>query len=180
MTTTSEPPPAKGRRTPAPGAGVPARGAALTAALAAALLLLALPGCNEEPNALNDGFYTAQADSFGADGWRDFLTIYVNNGQIAIAEYDAVNLSGFRRSWDMDYHQSAMSTYGSKASQYYLSYQAALLSVQDAEGIQPIQGAQRMHQVFTALAMAAIDRSRANDNSIANVRLPENVFPGEL
>jgi major membrane immunogen (membrane-anchored lipoprotein) len=136
--------------------------------------------CTSKENNLHDGFFTAQADSFGPDSWKDYLTIYVNNGQITIVEFDATNLSGFRRSWDMDFQLEANTKHGSRATQSYIAYQSALLTLQDASRIQPISGAKRMHQIFTTLAAKAISNSQRNDKSITYVKLPENYFPGDL
>jgi major membrane immunogen (membrane-anchored lipoprotein) len=146
------------------------------AIVAAALLA----GCQEDGSPLHDGFFTAQASNFKSDGWKEYLTIYVSNGQITIVEYDAVNLSGFRRSWDMDYQLEANTRHGPKAAKCYLAYQSALLTLQDASRIQTLAGAKRMHQIFTALAEGAIARSRDNDKSIAYVKLPANDFPGDI
>jgi major membrane immunogen (membrane-anchored lipoprotein) len=145
-----------------------------------ALLLFAAAGCREDDNILHDGFYTAEADAFGEDGWKDYLTIYVNNGQITIVEFDAFNLSGFRRSWDMEYQLRANVKFGPRVAHSHLSYQSALLTLQDAGRVQPLSGAKRMHQIFTALADGAIRNSRANDKSIAYVKLPENAFENDL
>jgi major membrane immunogen (membrane-anchored lipoprotein) len=148
--------------------------------LAIAILCLAALGCEEDREALKEGFYTAQAEGYSEAGWKDYLTIYVNNGRIAIIEFDAVNQSGFRRSWDMDYRLEATSLHGAKAFQCYLAYESALLTLQDVTKVQPVAGARRTHQVFTALAQEAIGRSRASDKSVANVPLPVNAFPGDL
>jgi major membrane immunogen (membrane-anchored lipoprotein) len=114
------------------------------------------------------------------DNWKNYLTIYVNNGQITIVEFDAFDQSGFRRSWDMDYLLEANTKHGAKATQCYLAYQSALLTLQDASRIQPVAGAKRMHQIFTTLAAKVISNSKADDKSIAYVKLPENAFPGDL
>jgi major membrane immunogen (membrane-anchored lipoprotein) len=118
--------------------------------------------------------------SFDQEGWKDYLTIYVNNGQITIVEYDARNLSGFRRSWDMDRMLAWNSTHGVRPSRYLLSYQNALLTLQDPRRIQPLPGGRNMYESFTALAEAAIGRSRSGESQVAFVRLQEKRHPGEL
>jgi major membrane immunogen (membrane-anchored lipoprotein) len=152
----------------------------LGAALMGACLAVLLSGCSSSEHPLKDGFFTAQADDFGPDGWKDFLTIYVSNGQIAIVEFDAVNLSGFRRSWDMDYRLRTIQKYGARAVESASTYQSALLTLQDAARVQPVAGARRMHRIFTTLAEAAVGQSKRNDKSIAYVTLPADAFPGSL
>jgi major membrane immunogen (membrane-anchored lipoprotein) len=177
MTTTSD----TGDAGPAPAAR--AAPAALPLAAAAALLLASaalLQGCREETRGLYDGYYTAEAMAYDRDGWKDYLTIYVNNGQITIVEYDSTNLSGFRRSWDMDRTLDWHGRHGQRPGSFVLSYRNALLALQDPSRIQPLQGGRNMHEAFTALAAAAIGRARTGDGQVAFVRLPHKRHPDEL
>jgi major membrane immunogen (membrane-anchored lipoprotein) len=172
-------PPLRRQTRQAPSLRAPALPAA--ALLAAAFIAAAiLPGCRERGATLHDGYYSSEAMSFDREGWKDYLTIYVNNGQITIVEYDARNLSGFRRSWDMDRMLAWNSTHGVRPSRYLLSYQNALLTLQDPRRIQPLPGGRNMYEAFTALAEAAIARARAGDGQVAFVRLLEKRHPGEL
>ncbi|MDR3153444.1 MAG: hypothetical protein LBW85_04030, partial [Deltaproteobacteria bacterium] len=161
----------------------PAFGLPLICALAlaaAALCSLALAGCAERRKALNDGYYSSEAKAFDEDGWKDYLTIYVNNGQITIVEYDAKNLSGFRRSWDMELTASWNASHKVRPGQLFLSYQNALVTLQDPAKIQPLPEGRNMHEAFTTLAAAAIERAKAGDRQIAFVTLPPKRYPGEL
>ncbi|MDR1312326.1 MAG: FMN-binding protein [Deltaproteobacteria bacterium] len=172
MTTTSD---AAGLSGPAP-----ARAAAAAALAAAALALAFAGGCRERTTSLHDGYYSSESMSYDQEGWKDYLTIYVNNGQITIVEYDARNLSGFRRSWDMDRMLAWNSSHGVRPTRYLLSYQNALLTLQDPRRIQPLPGGRNMYETFTSLAEAAIARSRSGDNQVAFVRLQQKRYPGEL
>jgi major membrane immunogen (membrane-anchored lipoprotein) len=149
-------------------------------AFMAFMALAAAGGCTESQSGLKDGYYSSEAADFDSEGWKDYLTIYVNNGQITIVEFDARNLSGLRRSWDMDRQLAWNSAHGVRPSNYLLSYQEALLTNQDPRKIQPLPGGRNMYEVFTSLAEAAIAQARAGEERVAFVRLPERRHPDEL
>jgi major membrane immunogen (membrane-anchored lipoprotein) len=129
---------------------------------------------------LRDGYYSAEARDYDRDGWKDYLTIYVNNGQITIAEYDSRNLSGFRRSWDLDHVLEWSRRHGVRPGSVMISYQNSLLTLQDPSRVQPIPGGRNMYLSFTSLAAAAIEQSRNGERQVAYVALPEREYPDEL
>ncbi|MDR1308844.1 MAG: FMN-binding protein [Deltaproteobacteria bacterium] len=157
----------------APRALLPALGLAL-------LCLLLIQGCHSQTDVLGDGFFTAMADGFDDDGWKDFLTIYVNNGSITTAEFNAFNEAGLLRSWDTDYMRTVHRKGGLNPNYYPRKYCSFLVAVQDPSRILPIEGGAKSHEIFLALAKAAIDYSRQRKNEIAEVRLPENGFPDDV
>jgi major membrane immunogen (membrane-anchored lipoprotein) len=147
------------------------------------LLLFSAPlwvSCSEERNALADGYFTAESMNYDGDGWKDYLTIYVNNGQITVAEYDARNMSGFRRSWDMDYLQGLRPFGRDRLSNYIISYQNSLVTLQNPEKIQPIPGTRNMHEVFTILAQNAINQAQKGKRGVVFVKLPDEQYPDDL
>lgn len=143
-------------------------------------LFLLLSGCSEEKNTLTDGYFTAESFYYNEDGWKDYLTIYVNNGHITIVEFDATNRSGFRRSWDMDYMVDWYANHDIRPGKYPLSYQNSLLTLQDPNKVQALPGGRNMHQVFTILANHAIDHSKRGDRSVAFPQLGPKEYPGDI
>jgi major membrane immunogen (membrane-anchored lipoprotein) len=129
---------------------------------------------------LSDGYFTAEAMDYNLEGWKDYLTIYVNNGQITIAEYDAKNMSGFRRSWDLDYLLEWHSKTGVPVTNYVFSYQNSLVTLQNPEAIQAIPGSRNMRDIFAALASRAIIQSKIGQKGVAYVKLPDKEYPNEL
>jgi major membrane immunogen (membrane-anchored lipoprotein) len=106
----------------------------------------------------------------------------VNNGQITICEFDARNLSGFRRSWDMDYMLGWQSASGSgvRLSNYIISYQNSLVTLQDPRKIQPIPGSRNVHDVFVNLAENAIAQAKSGKRGVVFVKLPEKLYPANI
>ena len=140
--------------------------------LALALALAFFPAaCTPGTPELKDGYYTAEADAFDAQGWKEYLTICVFNGRIVSAEYNARNSRGFLRSWDMaDKRRSTLAT-GTNQSKYSREYAAALLNRQDPAQIMPIPGASQVFPNFQRLAEAAVKQARAGNPQVALVRL---------
>jgi major membrane immunogen (membrane-anchored lipoprotein) len=121
---------------------------------------------------MRNGYFTAEASAFDAYGWKEFVTIYVNNNKIVTAEYNAKNASGFIRSWDMDFMRRMNETYGTYPNKYTRTYTVALLNKQDPAQISPIPGAAQSQKSFQLLAATAISQAKAGDRKVAFVNLP--------
>ncbi|MDR1508384.1 MAG: FMN-binding protein [Synergistaceae bacterium] len=120
---------------------------------------------------LRDGYYTAEMENYH-HGWKEFLTIYVNNGKIVFAEYDAKNASGLIKSWDMDYMRRMNKTDGNYPNKYTRKYAAELLIHQTPDGVDAMSGATESFVFFKTLADAAIRQALAGDKKVAFVRTP--------
>jgi major membrane immunogen (membrane-anchored lipoprotein) len=121
---------------------------------------------------LADGYYTAEAASYNSHGWKEYIAIYVDNNKIVTVDYNAKNASGFLRSWDMDYMRRMGALAGTYPTAYGREYSAALLRLQEPEGIDALAGATNSCASFKILAATAISRARAKDKSVALVELP--------
>jgi major membrane immunogen (membrane-anchored lipoprotein) len=132
---------------------------------------------SDQRDLLKDGYYTAEAVDFDQLGWKEYLTIYVCDGRIVSAEYNARNSRGFLRSWDMaDKRRSTLDT-GTNQGKYSRAYAVALLNRQDPARVDPAPGAARNHPHFQRLAEAAIAQARAGSRRVALVPLPVSQDP---
>ena len=133
------------------------------------LLLTAplLAGCTSG-TALQDGYYTAQAEEF-SHGWREYITILVKGGSIVSVEYNAENASGFIKSWDNTYMQTMLHDTGTYPNEYTRYYANQLLQGQGQGGIDAISGASSSHASFQILARAVLEQARKGDSSIVLV-----------
>jgi major membrane immunogen (membrane-anchored lipoprotein) len=154
--------------------------AAIMPLLIALLVILPAAGCNQRTNELTDGYYIAMAKDYDSEGWRDYLTICVNNGIITTAEFNAVNDNGLLRSWDMDYLSRVHVKGQLNPNHYPRQYCSFLISLQDPAKVRALEGGRRSHQIFVLLAKAAIDYSRNGIHDIAEVGLPENTHPNQI
>ncbi|MDR0616931.1 MAG: FMN-binding protein [Synergistaceae bacterium] len=120
------------------------------------------------PGIMKDGYYTAESAEYD-NGWKEFLSIYVKNGRIVTAEYDAKNASGFIKSWDMEYMRKMNETDGTYPNQYTRGYVFELINRQNVDGIDAISGATHSYYSFIALAEAVIARAKTGDKRVALV-----------
>lgn len=141
------------------------------------LVLVPVVGCSSgsdgDTAGLKEGYYTAEAVSFDSQGWKRFMTIYVNQDRIVTVEYNAKNASGFLRSWDMDNMRRMNAESGTYPSKYARAYAVSLINRQDPAKIDAVPGAAGHLESFQRLAEAAVDRARKGDKSVAFVQLPE-------
>jgi major membrane immunogen (membrane-anchored lipoprotein) len=121
---------------------------------------------------LRDGYYTAEVSSYN-HGWKEFLTIYVNDGKIITAEYNARNASGLIKSWDMEYMRDMNRTDHNYPNKYTRAYASALVEKQSTIGIDAMSGATESYHSFMLLAEAAIDSAKSGDNRVAYVTVPD-------
>jgi major membrane immunogen (membrane-anchored lipoprotein) len=121
---------------------------------------------------MHDGYYTAKAEEYDSEGWKDFLTIYVSDNKIVTVEFNAHTSSGFLRSWDPDYQRREREETGLHPSEYLRTYTSELLSLQNPASVLVVAGAERQHKTFQLLTEAAIARAKAGDKTIDLVKLP--------
>jgi len=136
----------------------------LKAALASLLLLLTLTACGPG-SALQDGYYTAQAAQF-SHGWKEFVTIMVNGGEVVSVEYNAENASGFIKSWDNAYMQTMLHSNGTYPNEYTRYYARQLLEGQGEQPIDALSGASSSHSTFQKLAAAVLELARQGNSQI--------------
>jgi len=121
-------------------------------------------------NSLQDGYYTAEEAEY-YQGWKEFITIYVNNGRIVTADFDGRNSSGFVKSWDMDYMRIMTKTNGTYPNEYTRAYVSDLMTLQSTERIDAISGATGSYRSFKQLANAAIRQAKTGEGKVVFVNI---------
>jgi len=145
-------------------------------ALLLCLLLLAalfLSSCANTAGAMTDGYYSAEMADFDSHGWKEVLTIYVKESIVISVDYEAMNASGFIKSWDMDYMRTMNETDGTYPNKYVRLYSEALLNYQNPEKVQAVTGATHSYHTFQALAIAALEHARTGNTDVAYVYAEE-------
>jgi major membrane immunogen (membrane-anchored lipoprotein) len=151
------------------GISVEIRRLFLGAALAIAVLSSA--ACASNAQGMRDGYYAAEAASFDAHGWKEFISIYVSNNKIISIEYNAKNASGFIKSWDTEYMRAMNRSDANYPNKYTRYYAARLLDEQNPDLVDAISGATHSHVSFQLLAKAAIVQAKAGDKQVALIDL---------
>jgi major membrane immunogen (membrane-anchored lipoprotein) len=138
------------------------------------LLILALfSACRGGSYKFYPGYYMAEAKDFDSHGWKEYVSVFINNNQIISVEYNAKNAAGFIKSWDMDYMRTMNSVSGTYPNEYTRFYAGALLESQDPDRVDALSGATNSYRSFKLLAKAAIAQARVGDKSVSFIDIPE-------
>lgn len=107
--------------------------------LLAAVMLLFLAGCGR----WQDGEYRAECAEFDSLGYRDYLAVTVENGEIVRAEYDAVSEDGGLKSEDEAYASEMRPICGVDPAEFSAALNAALTgrSAKSREPVDAVTGA---------------------------------------
>lgn len=135
-------------------------------------------GCQSSSTKLQDGYYTAE-DKNGNHGWYEYITIYVNDGEIVSCEYNAKNESGFIKSWDMNYMRNMNAVDDTYPNEYTRNYakqflDAKLTDSNTGDKVDGITRATHSYLTFVQLADAVIEKAKAGDATVALVDVPHD------
>ena len=132
----------------------------LSAVCAVMCAAVCIASCAKSGDALKDGYYTAEFNDYDANGWKGYLTIRISGQKIIHAEYDAVNPSGFLKSWDIDYMRFMNNLFGTYPNAYSRKYAEELIREQDFKDIDCVSGATYSYHAFLMLAEAVLENAR--------------------
>ncbi len=127
-----------------------------------------LGACGRDSQALKDGYYTAEAAD-ASYGWWEYVTIMVQNGEIVSTEYNAMNASGFIKSWDNAYMQNMLPVSGTYPNEYTRYYGSQLTGTDGNVKIDALSGASSSYNVFQKLVYAVVEQARKGDSSVVQV-----------
>ena len=116
---------------------------------------------------------------YDSHGWKEFVSIYINNGHIITVEYDAKNSSGFIKSWDPAYMREMNAIDYTYPNKYTREYIFTLLNFQDLSRIDVVSGATQSYHTFILLAQAVIEQARTGNKQIALVTQPVPDYPAQ-
>ena len=133
--------------------------------LVLALLLAACLTACGGGEALQDGYYTAQAAEF-SHGWKEYITIMVKGGSLISVEYNAENASGFIKSWDNAYMQTMLHSVGTYPNEYTRYYGGQLLKGQGEGGIDALTGATSSYGSFQHRLRQLLEGARSEERRV--------------
>ncbi|HWP51723.1 MAG TPA: FMN-binding protein [Clostridia bacterium] len=127
-------------------------------------------GCSTSTNdSLKDGYYTAEMADF-SNGWKEFVTIHIEDNTIVSVEYNAKNASGFIKSWDMGYMRKMNAAKGTYPNYYTRAYARQVVEKQSGDNIDTVAGASMSGGNFRLLIPAALNMSQQGKNEVAIVQ----------
>ncbi|MDR2785280.1 MAG: FMN-binding protein [Treponema sp.] len=125
--------------------------------------------CSNSSSHLKDGYYTAECGEYDEYGWKTFMTICVNNGIISQVEFNAKDIGGFIKSWDMNYMRIMNAASGTYPNEYSRFYVSQFIEDQNADSIDVLTGATDSREHFVLLARAVLESARNGVTSVTVV-----------
>ena len=126
-------------------------------------------GCSASNSGMHDGYYTAEMAEY-SNGWKEFLTLHVEDNTIVSVEYNAKNASGFLKSWDMSYMRRMNEARGTYPNYYTRTYARQVVEKQSGDEIDMIAGASISGGNFRLMVAAALEKAYQGKNEVAIVQ----------
>jgi major membrane immunogen (membrane-anchored lipoprotein) len=133
------------------------------------IVIISCVSCVNSSSRLKDGYYTAESSDYDEYGWKSFMTICVNNGIISQVEFNAKDIGGFIKSWDMEYMRVMSAESGTYPNEYSRFYSSQFMEDQNVDSIDVLTGATDSREHFIWLARAILENARNGVTSVAVV-----------
>lgn len=131
------------------------------------LILLTFFGCTQQKKqqALVDGTYTAEFKDYDAYGYKDFITVEVENGLVVKVQFDGKNAEGALKTGDEKYQNDMEKTQETAPKRYTADLSNQLLEKGDIAQVDDIAGATWSSECFKALYNALLQANMATGDT---------------
>ncbi|MDR1127961.1 MAG: FMN-binding protein [Treponema sp.] len=136
------------------------------------ILLLGTLSCTNSSSRLRDGYYTAEMSGYDKYGWKEFMTVCVNNGIISQVEFNAKDIGGFIKSWDTDYMRAMKAADGTYPNEYSRFFSSQFVQDQNVDSIDALAGATDSRGNFILLGQAVLKSARSGAAPVVVVPVP--------
>lgn len=116
--------------------------------LSTALILSACGTDGGTDEGLQDGTYTIEDLNFGETGWKESLSIVVEGGEIAEANWSSVDEEGNNKIEDDDYQETMTNVSGVGPQDYIPALEEALVDTQNPAEVEVVTGATGTSEKF--------------------------------
>lgn len=141
----------------------------LVCVFCASALIGVLGGCATSGGSWKDGYYTAEMADYSG-GWKEFVTIHIEDNTVVSVEYNAKNVSGYLKSWDMAYMRKMSAAKGTYPNHYTRRYAHQVVEKQSGDNIDTVAGASLSGGNFRLMVTAALDMARLGEHAVAVVQ----------
>ncbi len=128
-----------------------------------------LGGCGNAGDSWKDGYYTAEMADY-SNGWKEFVTVHIEDNTVVSVEYNAKNASGFLKAWDMAYMRKMNAAKGTYPNHYTRAYASQVVEKQSGENIDMVAGASLSGGNFRLMIAAALDMARQGKHEVTVVQ----------
>jgi major membrane immunogen (membrane-anchored lipoprotein) len=105
-------------------------------------------------------------------GWKEFMTVCVNNGIISQVEFNAKDIGGFIKSWDTGYMRAMKAASGTYPNEYSRFFSSQFMKNQNADSIDALAGATDSRNNFILLARAVLKSAKSGAAPVVVVPVP--------
>ena len=112
-----------------------------------------LAGCGSAPEK-QDGQYRAEYAQFDEYGWKDYVTVTVEENKVTAVEFDAVNELGEKKSENASYRESMEAITKTYPEKFCAEYGEQYIEKQEAKDLDAIAGATKSHDSLVTLLSA--------------------------
>lgn len=125
-----------------------------------------------EAGALKDGSYRAEYDKADERGWKAFVEVTVEGGQMTAATFDYENADGAMKSADEEYNTKMKEIAGTSPAEFSPVLAEALVASQDPAKVDVVTGATSSTNDFTTLATALMANMQEGNTEVVLVEAP--------
>ena len=139
--------------------------------LAVLVCVFALTACSEETfTNLQDGTYRAEYKNFDVYGWKDYIEITVEDGEISELVFDAVNMEdGTLKSEDESYKNQMEPIVGTYPAKYNADLINQFLESGKISAVDVVAGATQSKGSFKTLLTNIVANIKAGDTTVVLV-----------
>ncbi|MEF9959338.1 MAG: FMN-binding protein [Niameybacter sp.] len=129
-------------------------------------------GATEEATALKDGSYKAEYTEADERGWKAFVEVTVEDGQMTAATFDYANAEGALKTADAEYNTKMKDIAGTSPAEFAPALAEALVASQDPTKVDVVTGATSSTTDFTTLATALMANIQEGNTEVLLVEAP--------
>ncbi|NLP46868.1 MAG: FMN-binding protein [Epulopiscium sp.] len=136
--------------------------------LAAGISLSMFSGCQKDSSKsdtavtntlLQDGTWTAEADTFDDHGWKPTVSIKVEGNKITEVIFDYVNENGQLKKEDEGYNIAMKGKSGTSPEEAFPQLEQELIEKQNVDNIDVVTGATVSSEDFKTIAKKALEKA---------------------
>lgn len=125
-----------------------------------------------EAAALVDGTYRAEYDKEDSRGWKGFVEVTVEGGQMTAATFDYINADGALKSADEGYNTSMKEAAGTNPAEFSVALTESLIATQDPAKVDVVTGATSSTTEFVNFTTALMAQMQEGNTEVLVVAQP--------
>lgn len=126
----------------------------------------------EEAASLTDGTYRAEYDKEDSHGWKAFVEVTVEGGQMTAVNFDYINADGAFKSEDAGYNTQMKDIIGISPAEFKVALADSLIATQNPAKIDAVTGATISSDEFVAFTTALMEQMQAGNTEVLVIAAP--------